>query len=189
MPPKGENRITGFTAQGPEQAERDGDELKCGTWHSARAASAQGLRGAFVSRSIFAIPLTREKCWYLPILFSRVLRRINVRKEIERWLGIVFNVKGTGTTRNTQGMCYSSCIQIMGSQQPAAGFVMKIVPTPNENSLFSWTALSKDRMGVVLILNIHLCVCVIFSTRLVVKPWIGQIGRDSFPCTVFVPRL
>lgn len=67
-------------------------------------------------------------------------------------------------------MCYSSCIQIVGSQQPAAGFVMKIVPTPNENSLFSWTALSKDRMGVVLILNIHLCVCVIFPTRLVVKP-------------------
>lgn len=124
-----------------------------------------------------------------PFCFSRVLRRINVKKEIERWLGIVFNVKGTGTTRNTQGMCYSSCIQIVGSQQPAAGFVMKIVPTPNENSLFSWTALSKDRMGVVLILNIHLCVCVIFSTRLVVKPWIGQIGRDSFPCTVFVPRL
>lgn len=33
VPPKGENRITGFTAQGPEQPARDGDELKRGTWH------------------------------------------------------------------------------------------------------------------------------------------------------------
>lgn len=59
------------------------------------------------------------------------------KKEIEHCSGIIFNVKGTGTTGNTQGMCYSNCIQIMGSQQPAAGFVVKNVPTPSENPLCS----------------------------------------------------
>lgn len=59
------------------------------------------------------------------------------KKEIECCLGIIFNIKGTGTTGNTQGMCYSNCIQITGSQQPAAGFVMETVPTPSEKPLSS----------------------------------------------------
>lgn len=35
-----------------------------------------------------------------PFCFSRVFRRINVKKEIEHHLGIVFSFKGTGTTVN-----------------------------------------------------------------------------------------
>lgn len=33
VPPKGENMITGFTAQRPEQPASDGEELGHGTWH------------------------------------------------------------------------------------------------------------------------------------------------------------